>query len=79
MKFRVTMKGPDVLHDAIREAVDLIDLPGLDAGERELVREQRAEKARELCNRWFEWGEYLVVEIDTEAETCVVVPTREGA
>lgn len=74
MKFRVTMKDPDTLHDAIAEAVqaEVAVLP-LDADEREIVAEERRAKVRDLCREWFNYGEYLTVEIDTEAKTCVVV------
>lgn len=31
---------------------------------------------KELCKKWFEYGEYLTVEIDTDAKTCTVVPVK---
>ena len=76
MKFTVTMKDPDTLHDAVFEAVeeDVMKIEGLSPDERDAVIEERQEKVRELCNKWFEYGEYLRVEIDTEAKTCTVVP-----
>lgn len=75
MKIKVTMKDPDTLQDAIEEAVkkDLSDL-GLDQDELESVMEKRCEKVTTLACKWFEYGEYLTVEIDTDAKTCVVVP-----
>ena len=74
MKFKVTMKDPDTLHDAIRDAVQegIAELP---KDEAEVLSEVREEKVRKLCSKWFEYGEYLTVEIDTDAGTCVVVPT----
>lgn len=57
MKFVVTMKDPDTLDDAIREAVAEEDTPGLDAKERAAVLELRVEKARDLCRKWFRYGE----------------------
>lgn len=76
MKFRVTMKDPDTLGDAIHDAVakDVAKLDDLSTDERADVADRRAEAARKLCDRWFEYDEYLTVEIDTEAKTCVVVP-----
>jgi hypothetical protein len=74
MKIRVTMKRPDALIEGIDDAVKALDLSGLADDEAEAVRDLRKEKARDLALRWFEHGEYLTVEIDTEAETCVVVP-----
>lgn len=76
MKFTVTMKDPDTLHDAIRDAVTReVKAMGLtDPEEIEALTELRAEKVGNACSKWFECGEYLSVEIDTEAGTCVVVP-----
>lgn len=79
MKFRVTMKDPDVLHDAIEEAVDsAVDkMDGLDADEREAVKDKRKENVADSCCAWFKYGEYLTVEVDTDAKTCVVVPNKD--
>lgn len=78
MKFQVTMKDPDSLHDAIDEAVkqDLSTVVGLDDEDKESIAEIRADRVREIAERWFEYGEYLTVEIDTEAKTCTVLPVR---
>lgn len=35
--------------------------------------EARREKVAKLCSKWFRYGEYLAVEIDTEAGTCTVL------
>jgi hypothetical protein len=48
-------------------------MAGLDADEKEAVVEQRREKVAEICSKWFEYGEYLRVEIDTEANTATVL------
>lgn len=73
MKFSVSMKNPDALDDAIVYAVTK-STEGMDISpaERKAIQEVRREEAREICQRWFEYGEYLRVEIDTEAKTCVV-------
>ena len=78
VKFRVTMNYPDTLHDAIREAVEreLAAMENLDEDEREQLAETRADKVSDKCDRWFRYSEYLTVEIDTEAMTCVVVPEK---
>ena len=74
MKFQVMMKDPDTLHDAVREAASksVKDI-GLNDREQSLIAEAREETFREIAGRWFEDGEYLTVEIDTDAKTCVVV------
>lgn len=78
MKFRVTMKDPDTLHDAIVDAVKVYvqALQLSDEAEAQAVVDVRVETVREVCRRWFEHGEYLSVDVDTEAKTCAVVPVR---
>lgn len=75
MKIKVTMKDPDVLHDAIRRSVrnELEKIEGLDEDERESMEDARIEKAADKCSRWFRWGEYLTVEVDIDAGTCTVL------
>ncbi len=75
MKFKVTMKTPGgldaamdrVITDATRNEEGEID----EAGEEKALELQ--EEISELCERWFQYGEYLTVEIDTENKTCTVV------
>jgi len=78
MIFKVYMKDTDVLYDGIEEAVDeQLKESGLNAGEQEAVKDLRIEAAQEVASKWFEYGEYLTVEIDTEKETIRVVPVGE--
>lgn len=74
--FRVMMKDPDTLNDAIVDAVkENLQASGLDREEQEAVYEIRRDKLYSACCRqWFDAGEYLEVEIDTGAMTCRVVP-----
>ena len=76
MKFKITMKDPDTLYDAIRDAVkeEVDAIENIDADERQDLIETRIEKAAKVASKWFEYGEYLRVEIDTDAGTCVVLP-----
>ena len=62
------------LDDAIKKDPGLLSIA--DKDEREAVAAIRKEKLHDLCRQWFEYGEYLVVEIDTEAKTCTVVPVK---
>lgn len=77
MKYTVSMKCPDALDDSIKEAVraEVDDIEQIDDEEREDLAETRADKYRDQARRWFRYGEYITVEIDTDAGTCVVVPT----
>lgn len=73
MKFTVTMKDPDGVYDSVRDAID-DNLPsGLDEDELEHLAQERKEELSELMKKWFRYGEYLSVEIDTEKGTCTVL------
>lgn len=77
MKFRVTMKDPDGVGDAIKEAARR-SVAGmkLDADELEQLEETRREKIDEQLRKWFEYSEYLKVDIDLEAGTATVVEQK---
>ena len=68
MKFRVTMKTPDALDMAIRDAVDAEEIY-----DGEGSKQDAKEYIADLCRRWFKYSETLTVEIDTEAQTCILV------
>lgn len=70
------MKDPDTLYDAISDAVGEIST-GLSADATEKIKEVHKEEYRELASTWFEYGEYITVEIDTDLKTCIVVPVSE--
>jgi len=73
------MKDPDTLYDAIHDAVEdqikeqFADIPDVEPDDLESVKERRCERIGELCAKWFRYGEYLDVVIDTDAKTCTVV------
>lgn len=75
MIFRVTFKDPDGPYDDIREAAKNAAgaIPGIDDDERQAIVEARVEKLRKLTARWFEFGEYVTIEIDTDKMTATVV------
>lgn len=78
MKFKVMMKNPDALDEAIDEAVEAsLDNTPVSEDEREMLAESRRDEIRTLCGKWFEYGEYLRVEVDTVAETCTIVTYRK--
>ncbi len=78
MKFRITMKDPDGVQDALREATEesLKDMKGLSRDEAASLYEARHESITESLRPWFEYSEYLTVEIDTEANTCVIIKNQ---
>ena len=78
MKFKVTMKDPDGVQDSIQDAVEesVKGIAGLSDDEREAVAEKRQEELSELIGKWFEYSEYLTVEIDTDAQSITVCAAR---
>lgn len=78
MKHRITFKDPDAPYKAIRDAArdELKKITGLSDDERESLEENRHGKLSELCSEWIEYGEYVTIEIDTEAKTAVVVKVK---
>jgi hypothetical protein len=41
------------------------------------LSEEDTEKFNKIYDKWIEYGEYLTIEIDTEKETCIVVPNKK--
>jgi len=77
MKVKVFIKDTDVLQDAVSDAV-YEDLEShLPEDERELLAEKRIQKTLDIASKWWEYGEYITVEFDTERETIRVVPVDE--
>ncbi|MEW6291270.1 MAG: hypothetical protein AB1545_15625 [Thermodesulfobacteriota bacterium] len=72
MKIEITLKDPDVLYDAIDYALEELQVSGVNEEEIEVIKKKRKESIMELCGKWFEYGEYLTVIVDTETESCVV-------
>lgn len=75
MKFRVTFKDPDGVHDSITEVINdqLKAMPQehLEDGE---IEQNLREKFEEDISKWVDYGEYITVEFDTDAGTATVVP-----
>lgn len=74
MKFKVTMKDPDTLQDAISDAVtaDLEKINGLDPEDRKALFDTRQQTVANIASQWFRYGEYVTIEIDTDAKTATV-------
>lgn len=68
MKIKVTMKTPDALDYAIKDAVDGNPIPD--------ERDELEYEAHEKMAYWFRSSEYLTVEFDTEAMTATVLPAK---
>lgn len=76
MKFRVTLKDPDGPYDSMLDAKNeyLATLPNeMTHEEKEAAADARWEALQEAANEWLRCGEYVTIEIDTEAGTATVV------
>ena len=72
MKIEIILKDPDCVYDAINEALENLKIEGLNDEELEAVKEKRREEYKKIASKWFEYGEYgeyLTVRLDTNAET----------
>lgn len=77
MKVVVTMKDPDVMHDAVQDVVSgEVKKMGLPDDEEDAMIELRVEKECGKMAKWFKYGEYLKVEFDTEAMTATVLDAK---
>ena len=74
MIVQVKMKDPDTMYDAVQDAVEKeVKAMGLPKDEADELIEIRTNKVRDKMGKWFEYGEYLDVEFDTEAMTAKVL------
>lgn len=79
MKIKISMKNPDALQESVEEAVEQGQFDeSLSPEEIELVKQSRVDETLKLCNQWFKYGEYLMVEVDTEARTIRIVEADEA-
>jgi predicted RNA-binding protein (virulence factor B family) len=70
------MKDTDTLYEAEREFAKE-DIKHLSEDEQELLLERRVEKLGAITNMWFEYGEYLTVEIDVDNKSIRVMSVEE--
>jgi hypothetical protein len=67
------MYGKDDLANHIEAALDKVK-PAL----ADDARDAKWSEIYDFCEKkWFQYGDYLTVEIDTEAQTCTVVPVKK--
>lgn len=75
MKLFISMKTPDCVDYAVKEAIK----QERDEFESEADKESFDEEtdggagAREVCKKWFRYGECVTLEVDTDAKTCTVL------
>ena len=74
MKIKITMHDPDGVYDSVTDAVEasLAGVVGISDDEREELEETRRRETNATISKWIEYGEYLTIEIDTDAMTATV-------
>lgn len=80
MKIKIQMKDPDCFEQLEQEIVDNLFTgeTNLSNEEVDAVVEKRKDAITDLLDTWFEYEEYLTVEVDTETKTIRVVPLNEA-
>jgi hypothetical protein len=74
MKIRIPLKDHDGVHDAIRDCAVLAAGPAATVDDVAAI-----ERAwRQYLRRWQQWGEYFVIEFDTETDTATVIRHQIG-
>lgn len=79
MKFRIQFKDPDGVYDSIDEEAtkSISDVVFLDDEEREAMIQGRRESLQKFSSKWVKYGEYILIEFDTETGEASVLPANE--
>jgi hypothetical protein len=80
MIFTIIMKTPDCVSDAIDDVLNISNLDELsdyEREEKELELEDQKKELEEFCERWFQYGECIELEMDTVKKTCKVVESKK--
>jgi hypothetical protein len=76
MKVQITFKDPDVVLEGIEDAVRKslgADRSAWSLLEYKAIFDARLREVHEKVGKWLRYGEYVDVEVDTDADTCVVI------
>lgn len=80
MKFTIKMKTPDVVTRAVDDITESEHVDGAleGASDNEIeeagwVVDERRDDLKKLLSKWFNYGECVTIEIDTEAGTATVL------
>lgn len=78
-KIVMVFKDPDTPYEAIQAAAQksAAETPGLSKPEAKQLAESRHEAFSSACSPWLRYGEYVGVEIDTDAGTARVLKSEE--
>ena len=81
MKINITMKTSDAVYEAAKQYANRMaedknneqEINTKYYGDKRYYIQTQYELFEQLANKWFEYGECVTLEIDTEEETCKVV------
>lgn len=79
MKISIYMKTPDAVDNAVHDALDMkydaVDgiIVNTNDPRESMEYQEDKESISNLCKKWFEWGECVKLELDTDAGTMTVV------
>ena len=76
MKFTITMKDPDGFANSVQEAARQHTEILEDEEERDIIVQEREDKLRGFLKTWFQYDEYLTVEVDTVTKTIKVLEVK---
>jgi len=78
-KILVTLKDPDAVCDALEEHInrELAD-NDLPLDEQDALREVRKDRYKNIVDEWFEYGEYVTLEFDTDTKSARVLTAKEA-
>lgn len=76
MVFQVHMKTPDAIENSVINQIEhVVDELGFkESWEYDQEIQSRVDAIKEICQKWFQYGEMVTLEIDTDKMTCVVLP-----
>jgi len=79
MILRITLKDPDGVYEAVREQTraEIKEKKLVSPMEIREYTDRRDTEIYAICNIWFQYGESITVEINTDTKTIRVVPADE--
>ncbi len=76
MKFQITLKDPDGVYEGILAAVRNSKPEGILKDTLEEVESLQVECLSNIVGKWFDYLEYVTLEIDTDLMTATVVENK---
>ena len=70
------MKTPDAVSDAVNDAIrqEFENREDLSPDERLDLEFEMEQQLTPILKKWIQWGEIVMIQVDTDAETAIVLP-----